>query len=74
VASPTGILEQDRELIEQHLRRRLEAPGGDDARLGEAVRYAVLGGGKRLRPILALWSYDAVSAPHPTQPGWRAVE
>jgi farnesyl diphosphate synthase len=34
----------------------LDAPAG----LGEAMRYAVLGGGKRLRPLLALAACDAV--------------
>lgn len=34
----------------------LEAPAG----LGEAMRYAVLGGGKRLRPLLALAACEAV--------------
>ena len=32
------------------------APGG----LGEAMRYSVLGGGKRLRPLLALAACEAV--------------
>ncbi|MDT9000501.1 polyprenyl synthetase family protein [Paucibacter sp. APW11] len=34
-----------------------DAPAG----LGEAMRYAVLGGGKRLRPLLALAACDAVA-------------
>ncbi len=35
----------------------LEAPAG----LGEAMRYAVLGGGKRLRPLLVLAACEAVA-------------
>jgi farnesyl diphosphate synthase len=34
-----------------------DAPAG----LGEAMRYAVLGGGKRLRPLLVLATSEAVS-------------
>ena len=35
---------------------RADAPAG----LGEAMRYAVLDGGKRLRPLLVLAASDAV--------------
>lgn len=38
--------------IETALDRLLPAPGTAPARLHEAMRYAVLGGGKRLRPML----------------------
>ncbi len=34
----------------------VQAPAG----LGEAMRYAVLGGGKRLRPLLVLASCESV--------------
>jgi geranylgeranyl pyrophosphate synthase len=34
---------------------------GDGSRLVEAMRYSLLAGGKRLRPILCLWSYDALA-------------
>ncbi len=46
--------------VERALERWLpsEAPGG----LGEAMRYAVLDGGKRLRPLLALAAAEAVAA------------
>jgi geranylgeranyl pyrophosphate synthase len=36
--------------------------GQDPGRLFEAMRYAVLGGGKRLRPCLVLATYDALLA------------
>jgi farnesyl diphosphate synthase len=39
--------------IEQALEQRLPAPHIRPQRLHEAMRYAVLGGGKRLRPVLA---------------------
>ncbi len=41
----------------------LEAPAG----LGEAMRYGVLDGGKRLRPLLALAACQAVSGSAPKQ-------
>jgi geranylgeranyl diphosphate synthase type II len=34
---------------------------GGPERLIEAMRYAVLGGGKRLRPILCLWTHDMLA-------------
>jgi len=37
---------------EQQLQRCLELPAPGTARLGEAMRYSALGGGKRLRPTL----------------------
>ena len=50
-------------LVEQALSDwvRLDAPAG----LGEAMRYAVLDGGKRLRPLLALAACDAVGGRRP---------
>src|ERR1039458_2471581 len=38
--------------IEQVLDRELASPDTATARLRQAMRYSVLGGGKRLRPIL----------------------
>ena len=54
-------LQQHRELLESALAARL--PAADDlqpAPLCAAMRYAVLGGGKRLRPILVLAGCEAV--------------
>jgi farnesyl diphosphate synthase len=45
------------------------APAG----LGEAMRYSVLGGGKRLRPLLVLATAEAVCAAEPPQAVWRAA-
>ncbi|MFT6399478.1 MAG: geranylgeranyl pyrophosphate synthase [Bradymonadia bacterium] len=39
------------------------------APLGEAMRYAVTAGGKRLRPILVFAAYDAAGGSVPTTPG-----
>jgi len=44
------------EAIELELDRLLPAAAGSQARLHAAMRYATLGGGKRLRPFLALAS------------------
>ena len=38
------------------------SPGRPPARLAEAMRYSLLGGGKRLRPILALMAAEACGA------------
>jgi geranylgeranyl pyrophosphate synthase len=48
--------------LEQALARVLppsRPPEADPGRLGEAMRYAVLGGGKRLRPLLTLAAWQA---------------
>jgi geranylgeranyl diphosphate synthase type II len=50
-------------------RREIEAgldralPGDRSSSLGRAMRYAVLGGGKRIRPVLALAAAEAVGGP-----------
>ena len=42
-----------------------DAPAG----LGDAMRYAVLGPGKRLRPVLTLASAELVGGPDAAAPG-----
>ncbi len=54
--SPSAIVSE----IERYLDQRLEALELPQS-LREAIRYAVLGGGKRLRPQLALLCCEAVS-------------
>ncbi|HEU5115248.1 MAG TPA: polyprenyl synthetase family protein, partial [Isosphaeraceae bacterium] len=45
------------------------------ARLAEAMRYSVLGGGKRLRPVLALMAAEACGAdPEAAMPSACALE
>lgn len=46
-----------------------QAPAG----LGEAMRYAVLDGGKRLRPLLVLAAAEAVQVQPPVAAVWRAA-
>ncbi len=59
--------------IESLLERFL--PAAAPAGLGEAMRYAVLDGGKRLRPLLALATAEAVLGELPALAGpvWRAA-
>jgi farnesyl diphosphate synthase len=51
--------------IENALQAALPAVDEHPARLHEAMRYAVLGGGKRVRPLLVLAAGEAVGAPQP---------
>jgi len=64
-----GFLSVDAGVFEQWMQRSVAAfeialdgfvPADAPAGLGEAMRYAVLGGGKRLRPLLALAACEAV--------------
>lgn len=61
------FLEEARRRVDEALDRFLPASdGGPEAlcppRLAEAMRYSVLGGGKRLRPVLALMAAEACGA------------
>lgn len=49
----TAFMEQHRARIEQVLDRYLPDQGAASPQLARAMRYAVLGGGKRIRPVLA---------------------
>ena len=61
--------------IEAELERVLPAVGGPQARLREAMRYAVLGGGKRLRPVLVAASAQLFDADRAAaDPGRGAIE
>jgi farnesyl diphosphate synthase len=51
------------EEVEAVLDRALPAPGGPQARLHEAMRYAMLGGGKRIRPFLVVAGADLFEVP-----------
>ena len=55
--------------VEQTLDRWLPAPGTHPARLHEAMRYAVLGGGKRIRPVLTYATGEALGVPLATLDG-----
>ena len=53
-------LKERAELVESALERSVIATAGPGERLLEAMRYSLLAGGKRLRPILALAACEAV--------------
>lgn len=55
-----ALLEQNRVRVEDALEANLPSEGEYPSRIHEALRYSVLGGGKRLRPILAMASVRAI--------------
>ncbi|HEY1283665.1 MAG TPA: farnesyl diphosphate synthase [Steroidobacteraceae bacterium] len=59
----TAHVEEYQARIEQVLDRCLTLPDSGTARLCEAMRYSVLGGGKRLRPILVYTTGQSLGAP-----------
>ena len=61
--------------IEAVLEQALRLPDAGTARLREAMRYSVLGGGKRLRPTLVYLTGEALgAAPEPLDAPAAAVE
>ena len=61
--------------LEPELERALAAAGDVPERLGEAMAYALLGGGKRLRPALLMATARACGAPDDwAWPGACAIE
>ena len=60
-------LDARRERFERHLERALAARCRAPGALGDAIRYAALSPGKRLRPLLTLLSCEAAGGP------WRAA-
>ncbi len=72
--SLSSFLARARQHIDEALERYLPRPPACPRALAEAMRYSVFAGGKRLRPVLALASADAVSrATNPADAG-AAVE
>jgi geranylgeranyl pyrophosphate synthase len=55
--------QRDRAAVEARLRELLDTRAAHHDRVREALGYALLGAGKRVRPLLCLWTYD-VFAPH----------
>lgn len=66
--APASTLDTHRARIEAALERLLPppAPGLPERRLVEAMRYSLLAGGKRLRPVLCLAAAEAVGGPNAT--------
>jgi geranylgeranyl diphosphate synthase type II len=56
-----AYLSEKRHEVDETLERLLPAPEGPAAKLNEAMRYAVMAGGKRLRPIIAISCHEAAS-------------
>jgi geranylgeranyl pyrophosphate synthase len=57
-----AALQAEKAIVEKELRRLMRLRKGVPDRLLQAMRHSLLGGGKRLRPIIALWVWDAVAA------------
>jgi geranylgeranyl pyrophosphate synthase len=55
-------VESRRTIVDAALERFLPSPPGVPPILAEAMRYSVMAGGKRLRPLLALAAAEAVAA------------
>jgi geranylgeranyl diphosphate synthase type II len=55
-------LDAVRDFVEPHLAAAVPSCADTPTRLGEAMRYALLAPGKRLRPALALWAAQACGA------------
>jgi geranylgeranyl diphosphate synthase type II len=53
-------LEATRKEVERTLRAELRGRRAGPPRLRQAMAHSLLGGGKRLRPILALWTWEAL--------------
>ena len=56
-----NLLETERQRVEKKLRQLTRPQKGVPARLQQAIRHSLLSGGKRLRPVILLWTWDAVS-------------
>ncbi len=54
----TAELKATSDAVEKQLDELLVVPGGPEARVFEAMRYATFAGGKRVRPFLAIASAD----------------
>jgi geranylgeranyl pyrophosphate synthase len=63
-----------RDRVEQGLDRLVPAAATRPARLHDAMRYALLGGGKRLRPVLALAAADLFGSQADPLPAAVAIE
>ena len=73
-AAPPAFLAALNPLVEGELQRRLALEGAPE-NLARAMRYAVLGGGKRLRPAMALSACGLASGQiEPALPAAAAVE
>ncbi len=56
-------LEEKRQLVDRYLEAHLPPVGTSPAVLHEAIRYSLLAGGKRIRPILTIAAAEAIGSP-----------
>jgi len=61
-------LSRERREVDNCLRRLLRAEKGIPTRLRRAMAHSLLAAGKRLRPILVLWVWDAMRPPRVAPP------
>ncbi len=61
-------LTAEKKTVERELRRLMNQRRGVPDRLLDAMKHSLLGGGKRLRPIILLWTYDALAGHGPQVP------
>jgi len=54
-------LARDRAAVDARLEAIARTRADDHPRIGEALQYALTGGGKRMRPLLCLWTHDVVA-------------
>ncbi len=71
-AELSARLSREAEEVTSRLRERFHIYKGASPRLEEAMLYSLLAGGKRLRPVLCLWTYDA-HRPHRGEAVWNAA-
>ncbi len=72
--TPQDRMRSDAEELTRRAGRALRAREGAAPRLLEAMEYSLMGGGKRLRPLLALWVHDAAGgSPQRTPAIWNAA-
>jgi len=51
--------------VEARLAALVDRHAAAHARIRDAIRYSLLAGGKRMRPLLCLWTHDALGGKHP---------
>ena len=56
-----SVRARDRDAIEGRMRAIVDLRASHHERIGDAIRYALLGGGKRVRPLLCLWTHDVIA-------------
>ncbi|HEX5132906.1 MAG TPA: polyprenyl synthetase family protein [Candidatus Krumholzibacteria bacterium] len=54
------LAERDRVLVERRLTELVDTLASQHAGMRAAIEYSLLGAGKRLRPLLCLWTHDAL--------------